>query len=230
MKQQPSEAVQRSMTKKRSTDVNAGVFITFEGIEGAGKTTQTQKAFDLLNAERPGQVVMTREPGGTSAGEAIRDIMLKAGNERIDGVTEMLLVFAARRVHLREVIEPSLNAGKIVLCDRFTDATFAYQGGGRAVDDRLITALQDIVQDALRPDLTLLLDIPVELGLTRIGARSGKPDRLEAETIGFFERVRGKYLELARQHPERIHVIDATRAADETATEIRTIFEARVLC
>ena len=229
MKQQPSEAVQRSMTKKRSTDVNAGVFITFEGIEGAGKTTQTQKAYDLLNAIRPGEVVMTREPGGTSAGESIRDIMLRAGNERIDGMTEMLLVFAARRVHLREVIEPALNAGKIVLCDRFTDATFAYQGGGRNVDERLITVLQDMVQNALRPDLTLLLDIPVELGRTRIGAR-GQPDRLEAETISFFERVRGKYLELSRQYPERIHVIDATGAADKTATEIQAIFGACGLC
>ena len=206
-----------------------GFFITFEGIEGVGKTTQAQKAFDLLDAKRPGKVIMTREPGGTSSGEAIRNIMLQAGNDGIDGMTEMLLVFAARRLHLRDVIEPSLEAGKIVLCDRFTDATFAYQGGGRGVDEKLIAQLQDMVQNTLRPDLTLLLDAPVETGLARIGERS-KPDRLEAETISFFQRVRRSYLDLSQRHPERIRVIDAARGADEIADEIRTILGENGLC
>ena len=206
-----------------------GFFITFEGIEGVGKTTQAQKAFDLLDAKHPGKVIMTREPGGTSSGEAIRNIMLKAGNDGIDGMTEMLLVFAARRLHIRDVIEPSLNAGKIVLCDRFTDATFAYQGGGRGVDEKLIAQLQDMVQNTLRPDLTLLLDAPVETGLARIGERS-KPDRLEAETISFFQRVRHRYLDLSQRHPERIRIIDAARGADEIADEIRTILGENGLC
>lgn len=206
-----------------------GFFITFEGIEGVGKTTQAQKAFDLLDAKHPGKVIMTREPGGTSSGEAIRNIMLKAGNDGIDGMTEMLLVFAARRLHIRDVIEPSLKAGKIVLCDRFTDATFAYQGGGRGVDEKLIAQLQDMVQNTLRPDLTLLLDAPVETGLARIGERS-KPDRLEAETISFFQRVRHRYLDLSQRHPERIRIIDAARGADEIADEIRTILGENGLC
>ena len=199
-----------------------GFFITFEGIEGVGKSTQAQKAYELLDARHPGQVVMTREPGGTRSGEAIRNIMLKAGNNGIDGMTEMLLVFAARRLHLRDVIEPSLDAGKIVLCDRFTDATFAYQGGGRGVDEKLIAQLQDMVQNTLRPDLTLLLDAPVEIGLARIRERD-KPDRMEAETMSFFQRVRRSYLDLSQRYPERIRVIDAARGADEIAAEIRTI-------
>ena len=194
-----------------------------------GKTTQAQKAYELLDARHPGQVVMTREPGGTGSGEAIRNIMLNAGNDGIDGVAELLLVFAARRIHIRDVIEPSLKAGKIILCDRFTDATFAYQGGGRGVDDKLIVLLQDMAQGTLRPDLTLLLDAPVEVGLARISERS-RPDRLEAETTGFFQRVRRKYLDLSEQHPKRIHVIDAAREAGEVATEIRAILGKHDLC
>lgn len=206
-----------------------GFFITFEGIEGVGKTTQAQKAFELLDAKHPGEVVITREPGGTRSGEAIRNIMLQAGNNGIDGITEMLLVFAARRLHICDVIEPSLEAGKIVLCDRFTDATFAYQGGGRGVDEKLVAQLQDMVQDTLRPDLTLLLDAPVETGLARISGRS-KPDRLEAETISFFQRVRRKYLELSERYPERIRVIDAARDAEEVTARIRAIFGDYGLC
>ena len=214
------------MTKKRQVK---GFFITFEGVEGVGKTTQVKKAYDLLNTKHPGKVVVTREPGGTSSGEDIRNIMLQAGNDGIDGVAELLLVFAARRMHIRDVIEPSLKAGKIILCDRFTDATFAYQGGGRGVDEKLIALLQDMVQGALRPDLTLLLDAPVEVGLARISGRS-KPDRLEAETSGFFQRVRRKYLDLSEQYPERIRVIDAARDPGEVANEIRTILETHELC
>ena len=141
----------------------------------------------------------------------------------------MLLVFAARRQHIQDVINPSLDAGRIILCDRFTDATFAYQGGGRGVDEKLITWLQDTVQGTLRPDLTLLLDAPPEVGLARIRERS-EPDRFETETTNFFQRVRDKYLDIAETHPDRIHVIDATREVDEVAWEIRTVLEAKNLC
>ena len=205
------------------------MFITFEGIEGVGKTTQAKAAFELLDTIHPGKVILTREPGGTGIGETIRNIMLQAGKHDIDGITEMLLVFTARRQHLCEIIKPSLENGKIVLCDRFTDATFAYQGGGRGVDSNLIIQLQDIVQDNLRPDLTLLLDAPVEMGLARISSRN-QPDRMEAETISFFQRVRRKYLDLSEQHSERIHVIDASREAEHVAGEIRRILETKGLC
>ena len=206
-----------------------GVFITFEGIEGVGKTTQVQKAFDLLSTKHPEKVILTREPGGTRTGETIRNVILQGNADKIDGITEMLLVFAARRQHIQDVINPSLADGRIILCDRFTDATFAYQGGGRGVDEKLITWLQDTVQGALRPDLTLLLDAPPEVGLARIRERS-EPDRFETETMGFFQRVRHKYLDIAEKHPDRIHVIDATRVVDEVAREIRTVLEAKNLC
>ena len=206
-----------------------GVFITFEGIEGVGKTTQVQNAFDLLSARHPGNVIVTREPGGTHAGELIRNVILQNDAGRIDGITEMLLVFAARRQHIRDVIQPSLDADRIILCDRFTDATFAYQGGGRGVDEQLISRLQDMVQGRLRPDLTLLLDAAPEVGLERMRER-GAPDRFEAETINFFQRVRYKYLDLATRHPERIHVIDAAREADEVTREIQALLEAKGLC
>ena len=202
-----------------------GFFITFEGIEGVGKTTQVQKAFDLLSSKNPGKVIQTREPGGTRTGEAIRNVILQGNADRIDGITEMLLVFAARRQHIQELIIPSLAAGRIILCDRFTDATFAYQGGGRGVDEQLITWLQDTVQGTLRPDLTLLLDAPPEVGLARIRGRS-EPDRFETETMNFFQRVRHRYLDMAETYPDRVHVIDAAREADEVTREIQTVLEA----
>ncbi|MCY4154359.1 MAG: dTMP kinase [Gammaproteobacteria bacterium] len=206
-----------------------GLLITFEGIEGVGKTTQVQRAFDLLEAEHPGRVVVTREPGGTRAGEAIREIMLQSGAAYIDGMTEMLLVFAARRQHLRELIEPALQAGKIVLCDRFTDATFAYQGGGRGVPEQHIERLQDMVQDGLRPHLTLLFDAPVETGLARLRARKDL-DRMETEAVNFFRQVRAKYLELAARHPDRIHVIDANADIETVSAAVRTILAGHKLC
>lgn len=206
-----------------------GFFITFEGIEGVGKTTQVQRAFDLLSARHPGNVTVTREPGGTRTGETIRSIILQNDAERIDGLTEMLLVFAARRQHIQDVIRPSLDAGRIILCDRFTDATFAYQGGGRGVDEQLISRLQDMVQGRLRPDLTVLLDAAPEVGLARMRERSA-PDRFEVETLDFFRRVRHKYLELAGRHPERIHVIDAATAANDVTRDIQALLEEKGIC
>lgn len=215
--------------KPRHGNSMTGYFITFEGIEGVGKTTQAQQACDLLEAKHPGRVILTREPGGTRSGEAMREIMLQAGPDNIDGMTEMLLVFAARRQHLHEVVEPSLKAGKIVLCDRFTDATFAYQGGGRGIDERHIARLQDMVQDSLRPQLTLLLDAPVDTGFARLEKRKGL-DRMESETAHFFQRVRDKYLELAEREPDRIHVIDAQADVAEIAAQIQAILAAKGLC
>ena len=215
--------------KPRHGNSMAGYFITFEGIEGVCKTTQAQKTCDLLEAAHPGRVILTREPGGTRSGEAMREIMLQAGPDNIDGMTEMLLVFAARRQHLREVVEPSLKAGKIVLCDRFTDATFAYQGGGRGIDERHIARLQDMVQNSLRPQLTLLLDAPVNTGFARLEKRRSL-DRMESETVNFFQRVRDKYLELAQREPDRIHVIDARADVVEIAAQIQAVLAAKGLC
>ena len=208
----------------------SGFFITFEGTEGVGKTTQVQRTCKLLEAKHPGRVVRAREPGGTPSGEAIRNVMLQAGPHSLDGMTEMLLMFAARRQHLREVIEPALKAGKIIVCDRFTDATYAYQGGGRGVEEQHIAHLQKLVQGNLGPHLTLLLDVPVETGLTRLRTRNLGLDRIETETLHFFRQVRNKYLELAQRYPERIHVIDATGDIDDVGVKIRTVLEKKNLC
>ncbi|HXH04563.1 MAG TPA: dTMP kinase [Candidatus Competibacteraceae bacterium] len=181
-----------------------GRFITLEGIEGAGKSTLMAFARDYLAAAGK-RVLTSREPGGTELGEAIRGLLLH--NEMaVD--TELLLLFAARAEHLERVIRPALAAGVWVVCDRFTDATYAYQGGGRGVPAGRIELLEDWVQDGLRPDLTLLLDLPVEQGLARAGRR-GSADRFERETVEFFQRIRGRYLELAAAAPRRYRVIAA---------------------
>lgn len=199
----------------------SGKFITFEGLEGAGKSTQARQARDWLEMKAPGQAVLTREPGGTKTGEAIRGLLLRDARLRMDGVTEALLLFAARRQHVQEVLAPALKAGKIVLCDRFTDATFAYQGGGRGMDRRLLERLQDLALGELRPDLTLLLDLPEELGLARLRSRENPKDRFETETRAFFRRVREAYLEQAARFPGRIRVIDAAKPAAEVEREVR---------
>ena len=198
-----------------------GKFITFEGLEGAGKSTQARQAWDWLETKGPGQALLTREPGGTKTGEAVRALLLRDAGLRMDGLTEALLLFAARRQHVQEVLAPALEADKIVLCDRFTDATFAYQGGGRGLDRALIEQLQDLALGGLRPDLTLLLDLPEELGLARLRSREHPKDRFETETRPFFRRVREAYLEQAARFPQRIRVIDAARPAAEVAREVR---------
>jgi dTMP kinase len=204
----------------------AGHFITFEGIEGAGKSTQMA----LLAAALRGQgvdCVCTREPGGTPAGEVIRDILLHRNATPLDDETELLLVFAARAQHLAQVIRPALAEGKVVICDRFTDATYAYQGAGRGIAPERIAVLEDWVQGGLRPDLTLLLDAPVTTGRARARARSADPDRFERERPAFFGRVRAGYLELARREPDRVAVIDAT--ADPAAVHTRVLARVRAL-
>ena len=175
-----------------------GKFITVEGIEGVGKSTNIEFIHrQLLAAGR--EVVLTREPGGTPLAEAIRELLLDPEYTGMDTHCELQLVFAARAEHLARVIRPALAQGKWVLCDRFTDATYAYQGGGRGIDTGIIASLETLVQGGFRPDLTLLLDVPVAVGLSRAGKR-GTLDRFEQEQVEFFERVRLCYLEMAREH------------------------------
>jgi dTMP kinase len=183
-----------------------GVFISLEGVEGVGKSTNV--AFTADAARRAGyDVVATREPGGTPLGERVREWILNGDHGSLSPETETLLMFAARARHLDEVIRPALLAGRCVVCDRFTDATFAYQGGGRGASRTLLEALRNEIQKGLEPDLTLLLDAPLDVGASRIGSR--KPDHFEREQRPFFERVRAEYLALAARYPERFKIIDA---------------------
>jgi len=185
-----------------------GKFITVEGGEGAGKSTNLDFIHQyLLQAGK--KVVMTREPGGTPVGEKIRELLLDKQQTSISDNAELLLMFAARAQHLEQVILPALQAGSWVLCDRFTDATYAYQGGGRQLDVDKISKLEQWVQGDLRPDLTIVLDAPVEIGRARAGRRS-TPDRIEKEHDEFFQRVRNAYIEQADHYPHRICLIDAS--------------------
>jgi dTMP kinase len=185
-----------------------GRFITIEGVEGVGKSTNLVFVQTLLQAAGR-EVTVTREPGGTPPGEAIRSLLLDPAYRGICADCELLLMFAARAEHLDKVIRPALEQGQWVLCDRFTDATYAYQGGGRGIERGRIAELEQYVQGAFGPDLTLLLDVPVEVGLGRAGRR-GLLDRFEREEIAFFERVRQAYLEQAQKEPARYRVIDAS--------------------
>ncbi|HGM5579485.1 TPA: dTMP kinase [Pseudomonas putida] len=185
----------------------SGLFITLEGPEGAGKSTNREYLAARLR-EQGVDVVMTREPGGTPLAERIRELLLAPSDEAMAVDTELLLMFAARAQHLAEVIRPALARGAVVLCDRFTDATYAYQGGGRGVPVERIAVLEDFVQGGLRPDLTLVFDLPVEVGLARAAAR-GRLDRFEQEGKAFFEAVRQAYLQRAAQAPGRYSLLDA---------------------
>lgn len=187
----------------------SGLFITLEGPEGAGKTTNRTLLAKLLEAEGF-TVCLTREPGGTPLAEEIREVLLAPRSEPVASDTELLLMFAGRAQHLDQCIKPALARGEIVLCDRFTDASYAYQGGGRGLDMQRIAKLEQFVQGDLRPDLTLLFDLPVEAGLARAQAR-GRLDRFEQEQISFFQRIRNTYLSLAEQQPERFVVLDASQ-------------------
>ena len=186
-----------------------GLFITLEGPEGAGKSTNRDYLAERLR-ERGIEVQLTREPGGTPLAERIRELLLAPSDEKMAVDTELLLVFAARAQHIAEVIRPALERGAVVLCDRFTDATYAYQGGGRGLPVERITQLERFVQGDLRPDLTLVFDLPVEIGLSRAAAR-GRLDRFEQEGRAFFEAVRRTYLDRARVEPSRYHILDAAR-------------------
>lgn len=203
--------------------MNNPCFVTVEGIEGAGKTT----CLDLIeqSIRRHGhRLLVTREPGGTPIGEDLRKLLLGHRHEGMADDTELLLMFAARAEHLSARIEPALAAGSWVLCDRFTDATYAYQGYGRGVDLGRIATLESWVQGDRRPDLTLIMDLPVELGLERAGRRS-TPDRFESQALEFFERVRGGYLALAAAAPERYRVIDAARSFSEVSQQVTGVLD-----
>ena len=195
-----------------------GVFITLEGPEGAGKTTNQLYLAQQLRAQGV-QVILTREPGGTALAEQIRDILLTPHAEKMAVDTELLLMFAARAQHLAEVIVPALAAGQVVICDRFTDATYAYQGGGRGLDCSRIAQLEQFVQGDLRPDLTLLFDLSVSEGMARAVAR-GKLDRFEQEQQEFFEAVRHSYLQRAEAEPERFRLVNAQQALADVQQDL----------
>lgn len=186
-----------------------GCFITLEGGEGVGKTTNL--AYITAQLDHAGiDWIKTREPGGTPLAEQIRQLLLNSGDEAPCDMTELLLMFAARAQHLQQVILPALQQGVWVVCDRFTDASFAYQGGGRGQSQQTLELLEQLVQDGLQPDLTLLLDMPVELASQRVDTRGEVRDRFEQEQQAFFQRVRDAYLQRALQHPLRFRVVDAS--------------------
>lgn len=187
----------------------SGLFITLEGPEGAGKSTNRDYLAAHLR-DHGLDVVLTREPGGTPLAEKIRELLLAPSDEKMDADTELLLMFAARAQHLAGVIRPALARGAVVLCDRFTDATYAYQGGGRGVSIERIATLENFVQGGLQPDLTLLFDLPVEIGLARAAAR-GRLDRFEQEGQAFFEAVRQAYLARAKADSGRYYLLDAAQ-------------------
>lgn len=208
-----------------------GKFITIEGGEGVGKSTQIVALRDLLSA-RGIDVVFTREPGGTPRAERIRELLLGTGDEAMPRICELLLMFAARSTHIENVIQPALARGAWVVCDRFTDATYAYQGGGRGVSNDQIATLERWVQEELRPDLTLLLDAPLDISGARASARNaaaGSSDRFEREQREFFERVRAAYLERANNEPARFAVIDAAASVEAVTQAVRSAIETRLL-
>ncbi|MDF2445321.1 MAG: dTMP kinase [Moraxellaceae bacterium] len=200
-----------------------GRFITLEGGEGAGKSTCLEFIASYFS-RRQLPLLVTREPGGTPLAEEIRHLLLQKRNEQVAPDTELLLVFAARAQHLEHTILPALRRGEWVLSDRFTDATYAYQGGGRGLSMQRISELERMVQGTLRPDLTLLLDLPVEQGLARADARAER-DRFESEQHAFFERVRAAYRERSLAEPERFRVIDASRTLPEVVQGVQTVLD-----
>jgi dTMP kinase len=201
--------------------MEAGKFITFEGIEGVGKSTNISHFVSVVKAAGH-RVLTTREPGGTPMAERIRALVAEHGDEAMPDIAELLLVFAARSLHVNNVILPALSSGTWVVCDRFTDSSRAYQGGGRGLPQGDIDLLADWVHGDLQPDLTILLDAPVETGMARAGRR-GDPDRFEIEQIDFFQRVRETYLQLAEAHPERFWVVDATQGLEDVKGDVGRI-------
>lgn len=200
-----------------------GKFITIEGGEGAGKSTNLDFIHQYLKSAGK-KIVLTREPGGTPVGEKIRGILLDKKQSDLGDDTELLMMFAARAQHIEQVIRPALNSGEWVLCDRFTDATYAYQGGGRGIADARIKTLENWVQGSLKPDLTLLLDLPVEEGMLRANKRS-EPDRFEQEQHEFFNRVRNAYLNMAKTNSGRYRIVDASTSLEKVQQQITQILD-----
>jgi dTMP kinase len=197
-----------------------GKFITLEGGEGTGKSTCLASVLEELRQSAI-DAMATREPGGTPLGEKLRSVLLEPSAESINDNAELLIMFAARAQHIAEVIEPALAAGRWVVSDRFTDATYAYQGGGRQIPDERISIIEQWVQGDLQPDLTLLLDVPVKVGLQRIGQR-GSLDRIERENLHFFDNVRSAYLQRARRFPKRFRIISTDRDIDSVTAAVRS--------
>jgi len=207
---------------------SSGFFITLEGVEGAGKSTHM--AYIAGQLKKTGrEIVLTREPGGTPLGEQIRHILLMQKSITIDGMAELLLMIAARAQHIREVITPALSDGKIVLCDRFTDSSYAYQGGGRGIPAQKITQLSRVARADIKPDLTLLFDVPVVTGLQR-ACHDREADRFEQETFDFFQAVRSTYLKIAESDPGRVKVINTDTDIGTVHSRIREILRENNLC
>ncbi len=203
--------------------MNRGVFITLEGIDGAGKSTQLGFIASYLNKAGV-DFIVTREPGGTPLGEEVRSILLKPREGGVTAKAELMLILAARVEHLQRKIIPALEFGQWVLCNRFTDATYAYQGGGRQLNQNLIKDLEAVIHNQLHPDVTIYLDLPVEIGLERARQRA-KPDRFELERAEFFNRVRACYQERARSYPDVFRIIDASQNIDDVQMQIREILD-----
>lgn len=201
-----------------------GRFISVDGADGCGKSTHIDFIKDWLN-ERGAEVIHTREPGGTAFGELLRQILLNNDDVPISARSELLLIFAARMQHVEEIIVPNLNAGKWVLCERFTDATYAYQGGGRGIDTETIAMLEEWTHGDLQPNLTLLLDIPVEISVDRVSSRGNAQDRFERQELEFKESVRKAYQARAAQFPQRIRLIDANNTIEHVRAEISSVLE-----
>ncbi|KXO10347.1 MULTISPECIES: dTMP kinase [Marinobacter] len=205
---------------------NRGRFITFEGTEGVGKSTQLENAANTLK-DLGVDFIVTREPGGTPMAENIRELLLSPREEPVHETTELLLMFAARAQHLHNRILPALDKGQWVLCDRFTDATFAYQGGGRGVPAERIALLETLVQGEVRPDHVILLDAPVETGMARAKKR-GELDRFEQETLAFFQRIRDTYLARATAMPGNYHVVNAALPLEQVSASVSALLAALV--
>ncbi|WP_062268838.1 dTMP kinase [Endozoicomonas arenosclerae] len=208
-------------------DAQSGFFLTIEGGEGAGKTTAVNFIKNWMN-ERQLAFTETREPGGTQVAEELRSLLLGHHGEPLSDITELLMMFAARSQNLFHNIKPGLEAGKIVLCDRFTDATYAYQGGGRGLNTLPVETLENLVQGSLRPDMTILLDVDPEIGMARAKGRGGKLDRIELEKMDFFVRVRNAYLERAKQFPEQFEIIDAGQSLENVQQQLLAVLERRL--
>ena len=202
------------------------LFITIEGVEGVGKSTNLEVLKTFLR-EHGVKHIQTREPGGTLIAEQIRDLLLSKQSEPFDPTAELLLIFAARAQHLNQLIAPTLDSGKCVLCDRFTDATYAYQGAGRKLDTSLIARLEELVQKSLRPDLTIILDLDPEIGLERARLR-GELDRIESEQLSFFRSVRESYLSIAERDQSRCVIIDAAQDKEQVSTQLRQALISRL--
>lgn len=205
-----------------------GRLITLEGIEGAGKSSHMQFIAEKLQ-QAGKDVLLTREPGGTTLGEGIRELLLKKNQQAMFEETELLLMFAARAQHVQQVILPAMTEGKMVICDRFTDSSYAYQGGGRGISIDKILELENWVLSGFKPDLTLLLDLPVETGLARAKAR-GEADRFEIETVNFFQNARDTFLKIAEDEPDRVKIINAEEKLELVQSSILQMLVAQGLC